>query len=53
MSVFGDIKIGLNQAIKHEQGELKTKTTTLEIALHNTYDALEDEIIHKGANLTK
>lgn len=53
MSIFDDIKIGLTQAIKHEQGKLKTKTTTLEIALSDTYAALESEIIHKGPNLTK
>ena len=31
MSVFDDIKTGLNQAIEYEKGNLKARTTTLTI----------------------
>lgn len=31
MSIFDDIKTGLNQAIEYEKGNLKAKTTTLTV----------------------
>lgn len=53
MSVFDDIKTGLNQAIKYEQGTLKAKTTTLEIAPLDTFDAIEIKIIRQSTGLTQ
>nr|DAQ86948.1 MAG TPA: putative transcriptional regulator [Caudoviricetes sp.] len=53
MSVFDDIKTGLNQAIKYEQSALKAKTTTLEIAPLDTFDALEIKIIRQSTGLTQ
>lgn len=53
MSVFDDIKTGLNQAIKYEQGALKAKATTLEIAPLDTFDAMEIKIIRQSTGLTQ
>ena len=36
-SIFDDIKTGLTQAIEYEQGKIKARDTTLEIAALSTF----------------
>ena len=53
MSVFDEIKTGLNQAIAFEKGEIKAKTTTLSIAPVEQFTADEIKAIRKNAGLTQ
>lgn len=52
-SIFEDIKTGLNQAIEYEQGKLKARTTTLEIAPLATFDSSEIKTIRQSTGLTQ
>ncbi|MCF0262488.1 MAG: helix-turn-helix domain-containing protein [Sphaerochaetaceae bacterium] len=53
MSVFDDIKQGLNQAIEYEKGSLKAKTTRLSISEPVTFKAKEIKKIRQDAGLTQ
>jgi len=53
MSVFDDIKTGLNQAIEYEKGNLKAKTRTLSITPIEEFTASEIKDIRKNAGLTQ
>lgn len=52
-SVFDDIKIGLTQAVEYEQGKIKAKTTTLEIAPLSTFGASEIKNIRQSTGLSQ
>ena len=53
MSLFDDIKTGLDQAIAHEKGELKAKTTVLRVEpiCHFAPDEIKE--IRKSTGLTQ
>lgn len=53
MSLFGDIKTGLNQAIEYEKGNLKTKTTTLTVEPIESFKPEEIRSIRKETGLTQ
>ena len=53
MSVFDEIKTGLNQAIEYEKGNLKANTRTLSVTPLETFTASEIKDIRKSAELTQ
>ena len=53
MSLFEDIKSGLNEAIEFEKGNLKVKTTTLSIAPIATFEPNEIKGIRNSTGLTQ
>ena len=53
MSLFGDIKTGLNQAIEYEKGNLKAKTTTLTVEPIESFKPEEIRSIRKETGLTQ
>ena len=53
MSLFGDIKTGLNQAIEYEKGNLKAKTTTLTVEPIESFKPEEIRLIRKETGLTQ
>ena len=53
MSIFDDIKTGLNQAIEYEKGNLKAKTTTLIIGPVEKFKPEEIKLIRKSTGLTQ
>lgn len=53
MSVFDDIKTGLNQAIDYEKGTIAAKTTTLQIAPVESFTAQEIKTIRQSTGLTQ
>ncbi len=53
MSVFDEIKTGLNEAIEYEKGNLKAKTRTLSITPVEEFTAREIKDIRKNAGLTQ
>lgn len=53
MSVFDDIKKGLEQAIEYEKGNLKAKTTTLSILPLDTFTSDEIKTIRALTGLTQ
>ena len=53
MSLFDDIKTGLNQAIEYEKGNLKAKTTTLTIEPVERFKPEEIKLIRKSTGLTQ
>ena len=53
MSIFDDIKTGLNQAIEYEKGNLKAKTTTLIIEPVEKFKPEEIKLIRKSTGLTQ
>ena len=53
MSVFNDIKTGLNQAIESEKEKTQAKITTLTIAPVDTFTPTEIKSIRKGLGLTQ
>ena len=52
-SIFDDIQPGLTQAIEYEQGKLKARTTTLEIAPLSTFESSEIRSIRQSTGLTQ
>ncbi len=53
MSVFDEIKTGLNEAIEYEKGNLKTNTRTLSITPIEEFTASEIKEIRKNAGMTQ
>ena len=53
MSVFDEIKIGLNEAIEYEKGNLKANTRTLSITPIEEFTANEIKDIRKNAGMTQ
>lgn len=53
MSIFDDIKTGLNQAIEYEKGNLKARTTTLTIAPVDSFTPGEIKEIRNRTGLTQ
>ncbi len=53
MSIFDEIKTGLNQAIEYEKGNLKAKTTTLTITAVDTFTPGEIKEIRNNTGLTQ
>ncbi|MBQ9121539.1 MAG: helix-turn-helix domain-containing protein [Clostridia bacterium] len=53
MSLFGDIKTGLDQAIEYEKGNLKTKTTTLTVEPIENFKPEEIRSIRMETGLTQ
>ncbi len=53
MSVFDEIKIGLNEAIEYEKGNLKANTRTLSITPIEEFTANEIKAIRKNAGMTQ
>lgn len=52
-SIFDDIKTGLTQAIEYEQGKIKARATTLEIAPLSTFEPREIKSIRLSTGLTQ
>ena len=53
MGVFDEIKIGLEQAIEYEKGNLKARKTTLSILPLDTFTPAEIKGIRNDAGLTQ
>lgn len=53
MSVFNDIKSGLNEAIEYERGNLKAHTRTLSITPVEEFTASEIKEIRKNTGMTQ
>lgn len=53
MTVFDDIKKGLNEAIEYEKGVLPARTTVLEIAPVESFNAQEIKRIRQSTGLTQ
>ena len=53
MSVFEEIKIGLQQAIEYESGVLHAKSTKLSVLPPDTFTAQEIKAIRVGTGLTQ
>ena len=53
MSAFDKIKMGLEEAIAFERGELEAKTHKMTIAPISHYDAQEIKDIRKSAGMTQ
>ena len=53
MSVFDEIKIGLNEAIEYEKGNLKANTRTLSITPIEEFTSNEIKDIRKNAGMTQ
>lgn len=53
MSVFDEIKAGLNEAIEYEKGNLKANTRTLSITPVEAFTASEIKAIRKNAGMTQ
>ena len=53
MSVFDEIKIGLNEAIEYEKGNLKANTITLSVTPIEEFTANEIKDIRKNTGMTQ
>lgn len=53
MSVFDEIKTGLNEAIEYEKGNLKANTKTLAITPVEEFTASEIKDIRKNTGMTQ
>lgn len=53
MSIFDEIKLGLEQAIEYEKGNLKARKTVLSVAEVERFTAEEIKIIRKNAGLSQ
>lgn len=53
MGVFDDIKLGLEQAIEYEKGNLKARKTTLSITPLDVFTATEIKEIRGGTGLSQ
>ena len=52
-SVFGDIKLGLEQAIEYEKGNLKANKTTMSVLPLETFSSAEIKEIRLNAGMTQ
>ena len=53
MSVFDEIKLGLNEAIEYEKGNLKANTKTLSVVPVEKFSANEIKDIRKNTGMTQ
>lgn len=53
MSLFDEIKTGLNEAIEYEKGNLKAKTSTLSIEPVGVFTSSEIKSIRNSTGLTQ
>lgn len=53
MNLFDEIKIGLNEAIEYEKGNLKAKTTTLSVEPVEKFTSSEIKSIRNSTGLTQ
>lgn len=53
MGIFDDIKLGLEQAIEYEKGNLDAKKTTLSIAPLDTFTSSEIKEIRNNTGMTQ
>ena len=53
MAIFDDIKLGLEQAVEYEKGNLKAKKTTITILPLDTFTASEIKEIRTKAGMTQ
>jgi putative transcriptional regulator len=53
MAIFDDIKLGVEQAIEYEKGNLKAKKTTLTIAPVEVFTAQDIKDIRNQTGLTQ
>ena len=53
MGIFDDIKLGLEQAIEYEKGNLKAKKTTLTVSPLETFSSQEIKEIRNSTGLTQ
>lgn len=53
MSVFDEIKLGLNEAIEYEKGNLKANTKTLSVVPVEKFSASEIKDIRKNTGMTQ
>ena len=53
MSVFDEIKLGLNEAIEYEKGNLKANTKTLSVVPVEKFTANEIKDIRKNTGMTQ
>ena len=53
MNLFEDIKLGLEQAIEYEKGNIKAKSTTLSVAPLDTFTSAEIKEIRTSTGLTQ
>ena len=53
MSLFDEIKTGLNEAIEYDKGNLKAKTTTLSVEPVEVYTSSEIKFIRNSTGLTQ
>lgn len=53
MSLFDEIKLGLNQAIEYEKGNLQADTKTLSVAPVEKFTAAEIKVIRKNTGMTQ
>lgn len=53
MGVFDEIKLGVEQAIEYEKGNLKARKTTLSITPVDSFTAQEIKEIRKNTGLTQ
>lgn len=53
MSLFDDIKTGLNEAIEYERGTLQAKTTTLSVEPVGVFSSSDIKAIRNNTGLTQ
>lgn len=53
MAIFDDIKLGLEQAVEYEKGNLKAKKTTITILPLDTFTSSEIKEIRLKAGMTQ
>ena len=53
MSLFDEIKTGLNEAIEYEKGNLKAETTTVSVEPVGVYTSSEIKSIRNSTGLTQ
>ncbi len=53
MSVFDDIKVGLNEAIEYEKGKIKANTRIISVTPVEEFTASEIKDIRKNAGMTQ
>ncbi len=53
MSVFDEIKIGLNEAVEYEKGNLKARSRTLSVLPIEEFSAKEIKEIRRNTGLTQ
>lgn len=53
MSIFDEIKTGLNQAIEYEKGNLKARKTTMSVSPVETFTSIEIKEIRRSTGLTQ